>query len=526
MVGLFLLITLAGVGEPFTVDVPDSVQSGETFSLTVTCYEPECTGITARNIETSNGLSFMGSSSSTSISTVNTGSGRQLTQTMVYQIRFSATGTGTEYIRPVRIHLGGLGDYTLDEIEIELIGTGTVQGSGDSTASRNELVWLEAVLHDPGGLIYPGTRLTIDYYVYARTGVENVTYWWNAPELGVILDVETILDSNWEPAGKHVNSQRSLLAIVEMTPAAAGSLYAPLFEAEVTGTEYDYWGKLNAWNIENEPIVLPVYPFPDNPPDNWDGTLLDSISVKVEQLPVPPGQGGELTFRVTCNGPGSIYMEERPELTVRGSSSIIPAGGGSADNKKWWDFILEPEDTGTSILGPDTLVWLDRTCGEYRSAIIEPCSLVVAVIPRNNQVIELESEEEGISSSVWITAVGSAALLMAVFLGISAGRKARRMSSIAEAEDMDELMSGLENELSVLLSGSRNYLGFEELDKLLSDSDSDTLLARRVLRFWKDLETSMSEKEVSSAAFSRMKKTAQELISELNEDMKKNGKEE
>ena len=430
---------------------------------------------------------------------------------------------GNQTIGPITVNLGGIGSYTIDEITLSVSGTG---GSStypdmedDDETNSNDIVWLQGELRDPGGRIYPGTRLTLDYYVYARVGVENVSYWWTAPELGVIRHVETIPDSNWEGLGKGDNTSRSMLATVEMTPAAAGSLLAPKFSADITGTGYDVWGKSYAWSIETAPIVLPVYPFPPGAPDDWDGTLLDSVSVSVEQLPVPPGQGGELSYRVTCMGPGQVYMEEPPELTLCGNSRMIPSDFGEAANKKWWDFILEPDEPGCHILGPDTLVWLDRTQGQYRLEVIEPCSLEVTVIPRTYRAIELADVEEGIPSRVWIIAVGGSLILLTIALGIAARRKDRRLASVTSAEDLDELLTGLENELSVMLSGRKEYMGFEELDEFLNQCDTDSLLARRILRFWKDLEGSISEREITKQSFDKLKRNAAELLLELKQDL-------
>lgn len=520
-----LIFLLTAAGEPFIWEIPDEVQYGETFSLTITCSEPGCTGISTDNFDFSRGLQFRGSSTSTSISTVSTPSGRHLSQILMYQMRFTAGDTGIQSIGPITVNLGGVGSFIIDEITVSVSGAGSSSSSGSGTGSESEentsddLVWLQGELRDPGGRIYPGTRLTIDYYVYARVGVENVTYWWTAPELGVIRHVETIPDSNWEGLGKRDNSSRSRLAVVEMTPAAAGSLQAPVFSADITGTGYDVWGKTYAWSIETDPLILPVYPFPENPPANWDGTLLDSVSVLIEQLPAPPGQGGELSFRVTCMGPGQLYMEEPPDLALCGNSRIFPSDSGQASNKRWWDYILEPEETGCHILGPDTLVWLDRRNGEYRLDIVEPCSLQVAVIPRTDRVIELQNAEEGISSQTWILIVGGCVVLLTVILGTAARRKDKRLTSITSAEDLDELLTGLENELSVMLSGRKEYMGFEELDEFLNMCDTDTLLSRRILRFWKDLEGSISEKDITKAAFEKLKRNAEELLEELKQDL-------
>ncbi len=525
MVGL-IIVLLFGSGDPFDWECPASVESGETFSLSITCSEPGCSGISADGITSSSGITLLGSSTSTSISTITTPNGRQLTQVVVLNMIFSASATGGEIqtIGPLQINLHGIGSYSLEEITITVNESAGSTGSRGSTASDTlqptQDVWLSGILQDPQGRIYPGTRLFIDYYVYSRVGVENVTYWWGAPELGVIIDVETIPDSNWETVDvKHDNTSRSLLAAVEMAPAAAGSLLAPEFSADITGTNYDRWGKVSEWTVESNPIVLPVYPFPENPPDDWDETLLDSVSVRIDQLPTPPGQGGELSVRITCIGPGSVYMNEPPILTLQGNASLIPADNGLADNKKWWDFILEPEETGYCILGPDSVVWLNRRNSTYRTALIAPCSLYVAVIPWPDRVIELDDINTGKSPLCWVTAGVIGVIFLTVLLGMAARRRDKRLASVTSASDIDELLSGLEGELSKMLTGRKEYMGYEELDEFLDQCKTDSFLARRILRFWRDLEQSLSDKEITGPAFEQLKSTADELLYKLRKDL-------
>ncbi|HOP26807.1 MAG TPA: hypothetical protein PKX02_06345 [Candidatus Sabulitectum sp.] len=514
-----LLWMLISSGMPFTLEAPEEVSPGETFTVAITTTEPGCTGITTNSFDVSQGLSYRGSSVSTSISSIVTQSGRQLSQVLVYGMNFTAVSSGVQSIGPITVNLNGLGTYEIDEIEVLVTGSVTAPPQPSTSPGNGSPVWLEGHLRDPGGRIYPGTRLLLDYYVYARVGVENVSYWWTAPELGVIRHVETIPDSNWEGLGKRDNSSRSRLAVVEMTPAAPGSLQAPVFSADITGTGFDPWGKSYFWSVQTDPLILPVYPFPGNPPVQWDGTLLDSVSVRVEQLPSPPGQGGELALRVTCMGPGRVYMEDPPELTLTGNSSLIPCGQGEADNKKWWDFILEPDETGCHITGPDTLVWLDRTNGTYRMETIEPCTLEVSCIPWSESQVVLQRPGERTPVLVWILAAGGSVLLLTVILGAAARRRDRKLASVTAAEDLDELLTGLENELSLLLAGRREYLGFEELDDFLNECDTDSLLARRILRFWKDLENSIGERELSPQNFDKLKKTAGELLAELKRDL-------
>jgi len=527
LVGLIVLL-LIGSSQPFEWECPDSVRVGETFSLRITTAEPGCSGISANQLNLSDGISRIGSSTFTSISSVTTPQGRQLTQTVVLEVVFAASSSGDsiQSIGPVQIELRGVGRYTIDEFTVYVSGPSGTSGSHSTNGSEessdsDEEVWLSGTLHDPGGKIYPGTRLVLDYYIYSRTNVEDVTYWWGAPELGAILNVETFPDSDWETAGyKHDSVNRSILAQVEMAPASPGSLLAPVFTADITGSNYDRWGKVAKWTIESAPIVLPVYPFPNNPPDNWDGTLLDSVAVEVEQLPSPPGQGGELCVRVTCLGPGNIYMKNPPSLSILGNAILIQSDEGEAGNKKWWDFILEPEETGTCVLGPDSVVWLDRTDGTYNISVIEPCSLCVNSIPWENRTIELDPET-GRKSSVFLLVFSvTGVLALTIVLGVAVRRKNRRLASVGSAEDLDELLSGLETELSQTLTGKKGYLGYEELDELLSDKNIDSFLARRVLRFWRDLEKFSSDRETKSSVFKKYKSTAEELLYKLRQDLK------
>ncbi|MEA3265682.1 MAG: hypothetical protein U9P42_01890 [Candidatus Fermentibacteria bacterium] len=526
MVGLLVLL-LFGAGDPFEWECPTDVQSGESFSLRITCAEPGCSGISTGTISTSPGVNLLGSSTSTSISSVTSATGRQLTQTVVLEVFFSASGGGSQTIGPIQLNLHGIGTYTLNEISLSIDGsTGTTTSSGSTAvdlSQPDEDVWLTGELHDPGGRIYPGTRLFLDYYVYSRVNVENVTYWWSAPELGAIINIETIPDSNWESADlKHDTVNRSLLAVIEMVPAAAGSLLAPVFRADITGSGYDRWGKVNEWTIESAPVMLPVFPFPENPPDHWEGSLFDSVAVSIEQLPAPPGQGGELPVRVTCTGPGSVYMNEPPVPTLHGNANLLAVNSGSAGNKKWWDFVLEPEETGYCVLGPDSIVWLNRRSYSYRNISILPCTLYVASIPWADREIELSDADGNKSPLCWVTAGGIGIIVLTVLLVVTVKKRDKELASVAGSSDADELLTVLEGELSRLLTGKKQYLGYEELDALLDRCNIDSFLARRILRFWRDLEQSLSDREISESAFGELKTIAEELLYNLRKDLKSN----
>ncbi len=540
MVGFvsFLLILLMGTDQPFTVEYPTEVSVNQEFTLNITCSEPGCSGISIVNglIRSSSGLVFSGSSTSTQISSVSTPNGQQLTQIVVFSIRFISTSTGEQTIGPLQVNIGGFGVYDLDQFSVNVNSANITSTNSSSTSSTTGItrqtqpdreVWLTGILHDPNGRIYPGTILTLDYFVHASVNVSDVTYYWTAPELGVIHNVETIPDSNWEHSPlKNDNSSRSQLAVVDMSPAAAGSLLAPVFSADIIGEGYNRWGKQPTWYVESDPIILPVYPFPNNPPDGWNGKLLDSVSVKIEQLPTPPGQGGELTVRVSCLGQGNVYMNQPPSITITGAANMIEADYGSSLNKKWWDYIIEPEETGQIILGPDSVVWLNRRTGAYITEVISPCSLNIAEIPWDNTEIILPDAKGKRRPLVWLIAAIISIIGLTVVIGITARKRDNRLVSIADAKDIDELISGLENELSILLTGKKEYLSYEELDEFLNNCDTDSFLARRILRFWHNLEKSLSGKEITNKEFEQLKSTADELLYKLRRDLRLNNEKE
>ena len=532
----FLLVFFISVVQPFEIEYPQEISENQELTLSIVCSEPGCSGISIVNglIRSSSGLIFAGSSTSTQISSVSTPNGQQLTQIVVFNINFVPTSPGEQTIGPLEVNIGGFGVYTLDQFTVNVVSASNSSTTSTATATRNvnqiqpeREVWLQGILQDPNGKIYPGTILTLDYFVHATVDVSDITYYWVAPELGVIHSVETISDSNWASSPiKNDTSRRSRLAIVEMSPAAAGSLLAPVFSADIIGEGFNRWGKQPLWYIESDPIILPVYPFPENPPEGWNSALLDSVMVKIEQLPTPPGQGGELTVRVSCLGPGKIYMNSPPDISISGAANLIEADKGSSLNKKWWDFIVEPEENGQIILGPDSVVWLNRTTGTYITEEISPCSLDVAVIPWGNSEIVLPDEEGKRRPLIWLISAIISIIGLTVILGITARKRDKRLVSVTSAKDIDELISGLENELSILLTGKKEYLGYEELDEFLNNCDTDSFLARRILRFWRDLEKSLSGKEITTKDFEQLKITADELLYKLRKDLRLNEEKE
>jgi hypothetical protein len=144
----------------------------------------------------------------------------------------------------------------------------------------------------------------------------------------------------------------------------------------------------------------------------------------------------------------------------------------------------------------------------------------VVSIPWADRKIELDESNNSNSSISWIVFALAGVLFLTVKLGYTVKQKNTRLASVTSAEDMDELLSGLENELSRTLTGKKEYLGYEELDELLSRMNTDSFLARRILRFWRDLEQFTTDREINGSAFNNLKSTAEELLYKLRNDLK------
>lgn len=97
------------------------------------------------------------------------------------------------------------------------------------------------------------------------------------------------------------------------------------------------------------------------------------------------------------------------------------------------------------------------------------------------------------------------------------------MESPATAENLEQLLERFEAEISRILTGRREYLGCDELADRLDERRVDTLLSRRIQRFWKDMEGYISDREPGSEAFETLRDTAVQLLSELDREVRAGG---
>ena len=70
-----------------------------------------------------------------------------------------------------------------------------------------------------------------------------------------------------------------------------------------------------------------------------------------------------------------------------------------------------------------------------------------------------------------------------------------------------------------MLTGSRSYMGTQELDEALDERTIDVIISRRLLRHWKDLELMLTGRTVSTEQLERLKKKSVELVIELKAEL-------
>jgi hypothetical protein len=264
------------------------------------------------------------------------------------------------------------------------------------------------------------------------------------------------------------------------------------------------------------PVTVPVYPYPGEAPGNWNGCLIDSVAVEISPLDTYSGQGGEQYVRLTVSGPGAQFMEDPPELPISGPARILRGTSGEADNKRWWDLVIDPWDEGTVILGPDSIAWFDRDSAVFRQIRVPACTLSMEYLPWDPVSMEFDPPGDD-GGSFWLLLAAGAATVITVLVLVRIRRRRPGAVSLASASDSEELLTAFEAALSLILRGRRGYLESEVLSELLDDRGVDSMLARRVVRFWKDTERLLTGMEPPADVFAKIRGTALQLVDELEE---------
>ncbi|MBN2586681.1 MAG: BatD family protein, partial [Candidatus Fermentibacteraceae bacterium] len=313
---------------------------------------------------------------------------------------------------------------------------------------------------------------------------------------------------------------RTWLATIDVTPAFACTLSLPVLRGRI-GLPGGMIRSSREYVISSYGATIPVFPFPERSmPDNFTG-ITGELSFSSERITRGYSAGGERCIRVTARGPGSTRLEQLPRLTVSGPAQVRPGRCATAQNgERSWFVLVEPSDSGSVVVGPDSLAWFDTESETYRQAVIPPCTLSVYPISLTDADLSFLEDDGGNSALFWIMTV-SIMLLASIFLILRYRSRVCVPADVMDAVDVEELLTALGDRLSVLLTGSRCYMGSEELDEILDRSSVDVILSRRLLRHWKDLELLLSGRTVSQDQLSRLKNKSRELLGEVSAELKR-----
>jgi hypothetical protein len=208
-----------------------------------------------------------------------------------------------------------------------------------------------------------------------------------------------------------------------------------------------------------------------------------------------------------------------PVITVSGPASLLEAGSGEEEGERWWDLVISPTDSGTVVLGPDSVPWFDRASRTYRQAFIEPCTLFVAGRPELcDSAILAENDVHQDRPMLALLALAPAMAVGAFFLYKWYAARRRRLET-SEARDPEELLTAFELGLASMLTGRPRPIGADGLEEALVALCVPQILQRRLLRHWKDLEQMMARSGHESRAIDL--EAAKRLCAELFEQLGK-----
>ena len=516
---VYLLLSIFLTTPDFSVNVPDSVQTGAVFQCEITLSGEDMTSVECMPVFSS-GLQYLGSSSMHSFSSVATPAGTSVSSEIKLLFSFSASSEGTHTIGPITIRTSS-GRELLEIPVITLTAFNTVSGRTTSNSvqeSRNdEIAWMEIEI-DTTGRVYPGQTFNIDYFICkTRRNAEVVDLFLEPSNYASSSLLENFEELQWVRCKNGV--YRTWLATLEVTPAFACTLSLPVLRGRI-GIPGGMMRPFDECYISTEGETIPVYPFPEvNKPDNFDGVTAE-ISFQIERVTRGYSAAGERCIQLSISGPGYSQLRGPPELTVEGPAELLPGRGFALthDTNAWY-ILVEPSDSGTVVIGPDSIAWFDTIAEEYRQAIVPACTVYVYPITSRPVDISILQDNDSDSSLLWIIVVSLLLILSIIILLHYRNRIAGYAPEISEVNDIEELLTAMGYHLSEMLTGSRSYMGSQELDEALDENTIDVLISRRLLRHWKDLELMLSERTVKTEHLERLKKKSMELVSELETEL-------
>lgn len=517
MVILLCFLSLFSSLPDIDVSFPDSVREGDSFSVDITL-----TGMDVRSIECtplcSGGLRFLGSNTMHSFSSITTSSGRSMRSETVLSMNFVAIEEGIHIIGPFRITSNGTLICEVPADSINTTGESPVNRTTSISTESEILAWIEIEI-DTTGRIYPGQPFQIDYYINkTQRNAEIVDLYLDASEYASSSLIEDSDELRWVRCKN--GHFRTWLAALEIIPAFACSLELPVLRGRI-GIPGGFYRRSLEHQISSEGSWIPVFPFPEEgQPANFTG-ISEEIFFSLNRTTGGYSQSGEKCILLSITGPGASQIESVPSLTISGPASMLtgPLLKYPDRGEATCRILIEPNDTGIVIIGPDSLAWFDTISELYRQSFIPPCTLSVHT-PHQTAVIEIDFSEDNRTSSLLLI-ISSVLLVTAVIFLVLRKRFSCNSSikDINNAQDTEELLTALEYEISELLTGSPCYMGSEELDEALDDRDVDGILKGRLLRQWKDIELKLSGRSISTEQLNRLKHTCLELVQELSTDL-------
>ena len=517
MVILLWFLSLFSLLPDIEISLPDSVRTGNSFSVDITL-----TGMDIRNVECaplcSGGLRFQGSNTMHSFSSISTPSGRSMSSEILLSMNFVAIEEGVHTVGPFRITSNR---SIICEIPVDsIIASDHTPDTGTTSISTESevLAWIEIEV-DTTCRIYPGQSFQIDYYIFkTQRNAEIVDLYLDAAEYASSSLIEDSNELRWVRCKNGLF--KTWLASMEITPAFACSLELPVLRGRIGIPGGFYRGSLEH-QISSEGSWIAVFPFPEEgQPSNFTG-ISEEVFFNLDKTMGGYSQSGEECILLSITGPGASQLESIPFLTIRGPASMLtgPLLRDPDRGEVTCRILIEPNDTGIVIIGPDSLAWFDTDSILYRQSFIPPCTLSVHG-PHHTAIIEMDFNEDNRDSSLLLILFSILLLIVVVFLLMRKRfNRNSSMKDINDAQDPEELLTALEYEISKLLTGSSCYMGSEELNEALDARDADSILKGRILRQWKDIELMLSGRKISTEQLDRLKCTCIELVQELATDL-------
>ncbi len=517
---VLLLLSVFLATPDYSVDVPDSVRTGAVFIFELTLTGEDLGSVECMPVF-SDGLEYIGSSSSHSFSSFTTPSGTTVSSEIRLLMSFIASAEGIHTIGPLMLTSSG---RTICEIPaLTVAALGNIQNTASTDVPQEtrheEIAWMEIEI-DTTGRVYPGQTFNVDFFIYkTRRNAEIVDLFLEPSDFASSKLLDNFEELQWVRCKN--GDYRTWLATLEVTPAFACTLSLPVLRGRI-GIPGGMMRPFTECYISTEGERIPVYPFPElGKPENFNGITAE-ISFQIERVTRGYSAAGERCIQLSISGQGYSQLQEPPELTVAGPAELLPGRSFALthDTNAWY-ILVEPTDSGTVIIGPDSIAWFDTDRAEYSQAIIPACT--VSVYPITSRPVDLSvlQDNDSGSSLLWIVTVSLLLILFITILVRYRNRIAGNAPEISEVNDIEELLTAIGYKLSEMLTGSRSYMGSQELDEALDDKAVDALISRGLLRHWKDLELMLSERTVKAEHLERLKKKSLELIRELKMELEK-----